>query len=190
MKHLKLYEELDIEKYKSFIKKYKKTDYISVRSIKTMKELGIKDGFDRIKKAVTSCYRIFNKQNMSLLDDLFLYVEDDFKAKILYRWYSINVQPDFPLDDFTLVASHDGSLPSKNGKELDKEINMVDNIIRNIDSVADTKRSQLKNREDKGDSWFKYQISRMARIRLRRKKRRFAFETRTKVGIQRRDQPK
>jgi len=162
MLHLKIYEDLDIDKYKSFIKKYKKTDYISKRTLKTMKELGIKDSFGRIKKGVSECYRMFNKQNRILLNDLFQYVEDDFNVKVLYSWYSIRIEPDFPLKDFTLVVSHDGTLPSKNGKKLDTEINIVDNIIRNIESVADDKRRELKDRENKGDSWYKWQILRMA----------------------------
>ena len=161
MIHLNTFEDLDIDKYKSFIKKYKKTDYISKRTIKTMKELGIKDAFSRIKKGVNDAYKIFNKQDKSLLDDLFLYVEDDFNTKIVYNWCSIKVEPDFPLNDFTIVASHDGTLPSKNGDKLDDEINIVDSIIRNIDYVADDKRRELKEKRDRSDSWYKYQISRM-----------------------------
>ena len=160
MLYIKTYEDLDIDKYKSFIDKYKRTDYISKRTLKTMKELGIKDAFGRIKKGVSECYKIFNKQNRILLNDLFQYVEDDFDVKVLYNWYSIRVEPDFPLRDFTLVVSHDGTLPSKNGKKLDSEINIVDNIIRDIESVADDKRRELKER-DRGDYFYKYQVRRM-----------------------------
>lgn len=161
MLHLKTYE--DIDKYKSFINKYKKSGYISKRTLKTMKELGIKDAFGIIKNKVSICYKIFNKQNRTLFDDLFQYAEDDFNVKALYNWYSIRVEPDYPLKGFTLVVSHDGTLPSKNGEKLDSEINIVDNIIRNIESVADDKRRELKDRENKMDNWYKYQASIMSK---------------------------
>ena len=161
MLYIKTYEDLDIDKYKSFIKKYKKSDYISTKTIKTMKELGIKNAFNEIEKRVYDCYRFFNKQDNELLDDLFLYVEDDFNAKVSHNWCSLKVIPSFPLSEFNLVITMDDSgLPSKAGKILDDEINVVDHIIRNIDSVVDDKKREVKD-SDRSDSWIRYTSSSM-----------------------------
>lgn len=161
MIYLKTYEELDIDKYKAFIKKYKKSDYISTKTIKTMKELGIKDTFVKIEKKVSDCYKFFNKQNSELLNDLFLYVEDDFNAKVIYSWFSLKIELDFPLKGFNLTITKDDSgLPSKAGKILDDEINVVDHIIRNIDSSVDDENRKLKD-SDRSDSWVRWTSSRM-----------------------------
>lgn len=152
MIHLKTYESFDIDKYKAFISKYKKSDYISVRSLKTMKELGIERAFSKMKEDVTKCYHFFKRIDTELLDELLLEVEHEYATiKDGNIQYKVSVRPEYPLKDFTVIVEHYGKWKS--------EVDVVDHIIRNITSEEETERQKIK--DNRNDSWYRYTFSRM-----------------------------
>lgn len=167
MKHLFTFEELDLDKYNQFLDKYKKSTYISKSSDKILKELGF--NFYSLQKKVSNCYGFFNIQDIETLRELLLYAKDDCPVVVDYDfiWFSLQ---SFPrslsvlgnLEKFTTAVSvDDNGLPSKGGKKLDDQINMIDSIITTTDRHKNDmiskyiKRSEedLDKRPGKKD-WF------------------------------------
>lgn len=155
-------EDFDIEKYQSFIKKYKKTRYISKNSIKSLKDFGIKeDTFYKMEKRVSECYKLFNSQDNALLYDLFLYASDEFKAKINNSQYLLQVELKWPLSGFNKYLGKNNSIVY-DPKDLDDEIEVVDDIIKGINSKLNERIKKIKD-DDNNDkflntAWSRYEL--------------------------------
>jgi hypothetical protein len=120
MRHLKRFEELDLDKYKNFLDKYQKTGYISTTSIKKLKEWGldIKD-FSHIENQVVRSLDFFRSGDKDLFFDYFMDIKDKYPYISTYFYYSLDVYPksavkwSTSLDKFNIVVSmDDNNLPS------------------------------------------------------------------------------
>lgn len=135
------HKNFDIDKYNKFIQKYKKSDYLSKRNLKSMKEIGIEYSFPRIYKNVENCIRFFNKQNEELLEDLLIEIKHDFNCDFVYIDYYLKIKNEFPLSDLKIHITTDDI------KEL------TDLVIRDVDKKVNY---EIEKAKGKKGSWEEY----------------------------------
>ena len=90
MKHLKTYE--DLNSYKKFIQKYKKSDYISVKDRKRLASGDVKSNiFERIEYEVKESLDLLNLINVDNLLDFLIGVEDETYVVVADRKVSFSL---------------------------------------------------------------------------------------------------
>lgn len=160
MRHLKRFEELDLDKYKNFLDKYQKTGYISTSSVKKLSELGldIKD-FSHVEKQVIKSLDFFRDCDVKLFFDYFMEIKDKYPDISPYFYYSLDVLPksgssrSSTLDKFNIVVSMDeNNLPSKSTIKVDTNISVIDKVISGIE---DTRHKEIEKRKEQMDSYMK-----------------------------------
>jgi len=140
------HKNFDIDKYNKFIQKYKKSDYLSKRNLKTMKEIGIEYSFPRIYKNVENCISFFKKQNEDLLEDLLIEIKHDFNCDFVYIDYYLKVKNEFPLSDLEIHITTDDI------KEL------TDLVIKDVDKTVNY---EIERAKGKKGSWEEYVSNRL-----------------------------
>lgn len=160
MRHLKRFEELDLDKYKNFLDKYQKTGYISTTSIKKLKEWGldIKD-FSHIENQVVRSLDFFRSGDKDLFFDYFMDIKDKYPDISSYFYYSLDVTPksavkwSSSLDKFNIVVSMDGNnLPSKDFTKIDTNTSVIDKVISGIEGA---RQKEIEKRKEQMDSFMK-----------------------------------
>jgi hypothetical protein len=139
------HKKFDIDKYNDFIKKYKKSDYISKKSIKQMEDIGIEDSFPKINKRVNDCIRLLDNQDIQLLEDLLIEVKHEFNLEFVGTFNALYIDMKFPLSNFEIDIKDDS-------------LNITDEIIKRTDYLVNSEIE--KNRNKKG-SWEKYLFSKL-----------------------------
>jgi len=144
MKYLISYnEKLDRDIYKSFIDRYRKTDYISKTNMKRMYKMGIgPEVFKKLENDINKCYTFFKKNDIDILKEILQYAEDDSPVSVIsgFVWFSINSKSKprsyFSLDNTNIIISEDNNgLPSRDHKRLSNRLDILNNIIESIDKV-------------------------------------------------------
>jgi hypothetical protein len=140
------HKNFDIDKYNKFIQKYKKSDYLSKRNLKTMKEIGIEYSFPRIYKNVENCISFFKKQNEELLEDLLIEIKHDFNCDFVYIDFYLEIRNEFPLSNLKIHINTDDI------KEL------TDLVIKDVDKTVNSKIEKVKNKKG---SWEEFVSKRL-----------------------------
>jgi hypothetical protein len=140
------HKNFDIDKYNKFIQKYKKSDYLSKRNLKTMKEIGIEYSFPRIYKNIENCISFFNKQNEELLEDLLIEIKHDFNCDFVYIDFYLEIRNEFPLSNLKIHINTDDI------KEL------TDLVIKDVDKTVNSKIEKVKNKKG---SWEEFVSKRL-----------------------------
>jgi hypothetical protein len=160
MRHLRRFEELDLDKYKNFLDKYQKTGYISTSSIKKLKEWGldIKD-FSHVENQVVKSLDFFRDGDVHLFNDYFMEVKDKYPDISSYFYYSLDVTPKSsasrysPLDKFNIIVSMDeNNLPSKSTFKVDTNISVIDKVVSGIEDV---RKKEIEKRKEQMDNHIK-----------------------------------
>jgi hypothetical protein len=153
MKHLKTYEELDTDLYRSFMDKYKKSGFISQKSIKNLNKMGIQhEYFERIQRDIKKCYNFFEANDFEILEDILQYAFDEcpIPISVEFIWFSINIQPGtWTFDDADVIVSEDDkNLSSKKHVKLTNEVDILDHIIGKIEDTQKRKIEDTQKRRD------------------------------------------
>lgn len=145
MKHIEIFEAIDIKKYNEFIKKYNKTGYISTKSSKILKEIGLDVNFKKIEDKIKDCFNFYSKQDIPLLKDLLLHLKDDtpIHMEIGNISLSMHISPSTrnrdSLNPFDILI-YDKKL-LKNEKEV------IDDIIQRVENIRYAKEIEYERRE-------------------------------------------
>jgi hypothetical protein len=160
MKHIKRFEEMNLDKYKNFLNKYQKSGYISISSIKKLKEWGldIKD-FSRVENQVVKSLDFFRSGDKDLFFDYFMDIKDKYPDISTYFYYSLDVYPksavkwSTSLDKFNIIVSMDDkNLPSKDLVKVDTNTSVIDKVIS---GVEDSRQKEVEKRKEQMDSFKK-----------------------------------
>jgi hypothetical protein len=145
MKHIEIFEAIDIKKYNEFIKKYNKTGYISTKSSKILKEIGLDVNFKKIQDKIRDCFNFYSKQDIPLLEDLLLHLKDDtpIHMEIGNISLSMNISPSTrkydSLNPFDILI-YDKTL-------LKNEKAVIDDIIQRVEDIRYAKEVEYERRE-------------------------------------------
>lgn len=160
MKHIKRFEEMNLDKYRNFLDKYQKSGYISISSIKKLKEWGldIKD-FSRVENQVVKSLDFFRSGDKDLFFDYFMDIKDKYPYLSTYFYYSLDVYPksavkwSTKLDKFNIIVSMDDkNLPSLDFVSVDTNVSVIDKIISGIEN---SRQKEIENRKEQMDSFKK-----------------------------------
>jgi hypothetical protein len=163
MKYLKRFEEVDLDKYKNFLNKYQKSGYISISSVKKLKEWGldIRD-FSHVENQVINSLDFFRAGDRDLFLDYFLEIKDKYPDISSYFYYSLDVFPkgskdrySRDLDKFNFVVSmNEQNLPSFDGLNIDNNISVIDKVISGIEKSKKDIYKKGKDLMDNKTSFF------------------------------------
>lgn len=164
----KVKESLNIPKFKDFISKYKKSQYISSNSIKSMKDkTGIDyDDFKSINDSVNNVFKFFRKCDDDTFSDILQYVIDDLPAIsniTIRRNINVDASSSIIMDPFDFVIDK--------GKS---EIDATDIIVcwveqlreKQIKEYNQRKENDLAKRPGHIDYWTKYMLKRLKYINM------------------------
>lgn len=161
-------ESLNIPKFKDFISKYKKSQYISSNSIKNMKDkTGIDyDDFKSINDSVNNVFKFFRKCDDDTFNDILQYVVDDLPVIgniTIRRNINVDASSSIIMDPFDFVIDK--------GKS---EIDATDIIVCWVEQLRDKqiktynqrKENDLAKRPGHIDYWTKYMLKRLKYINM------------------------
>ena len=167
MIHLKTYEAFDIDNFKTFIDKYRKSGgYVSKTDIKRLDDSDIKyDNFKIIEDGVDRCLEFFRNNDFELLEDILLDLYDEcpyldrdktikyFSLKCNARnfggWYS---GTEFDIDAGKFQSDSNG-LPNKYlGYELSDRVDLIDSIFSKADSKLKNEIAEEREKMKKDES--------------------------------------
>jgi len=144
MKYLKRFEEVDLDKYKNFLNKYQKSGYISISSVKKLKEWGldIRD-FSHVENQVINSLDFFRAGDRDLFLDYFTEIKDKYPDISSYFYYSLDVFPKGSKDRYSrdlskfdfVVSMDEQNLPSFDGLNIDNNISVIDKVISGIEKA-------------------------------------------------------
>ncbi len=147
MTHLIKYESLDIDKFKDFISKYKKSDYISKSSIRKMGEIGLEyNNFKKIHDDVYKCYKFFKKNDTDLLDDILQDSKDENPIVFINYVLMLGIRSN-PLKSFGDLDKFEISVTDKNNN-IRSEKDIIDVIISNISTSREVSINKFKKDVD------------------------------------------
>lgn len=162
MNYLKKFEELD-SRYDNFIKKYKKSDYISTSSVKQLNDMDIpvKD-FTSLESKVNKNLEFIKNNDIELFNDYFTEIKDLYPSIDCSNYFSFMILPrsekgSNTLDTFDIIIS-----------EFEAK-DITDKIIKNIfrikqkdieETISRIEDSKIK-RPGTTEIWAKYKLSRI-----------------------------
>ena len=145
---------MEITEYKKFIKKYKKTNYISTKEHKRLTDLGL--DFYAILEKISNAYTFLEKNHDSeLLNDLLLYVSDDNQYIDHTNDHRISFSLRARSSDLNMI------MPLK----LDNLPNRIETADMIISEISAMKINKIKRYEfnllEKYDSWNNYHLNQL-----------------------------
>ena len=163
MIHLESFSKFREEKLKPLTDKYGKSGYLSVSTVKRLKDLGIElEHFKTLEKRVIECTKMVEADNTYLLDMLLLDLDDflDRKGLRVERW-DFNEQRGLPVTPPTLKVDIGRNSLSWSGKtfELQLKENPVETLFEIIKLTNKTRVGIVKKTMDdreSGDSYWYY----------------------------------
>lgn len=162
MIHLESFSKFREEKLKPLTDKYGKSGYLSVSTVKRLKDLGIElEHFKTLEKRVIDCTKMVEADNTYLLDMLLLDLDDflDRKGLRAERW-DFNEQRGLPAVQPTLKVDIGRNSLSWSGKtfELQLKENPVETLFEIIRMTNKTRVDIVKKTMDdreSSDSYYK-----------------------------------
>lgn len=161
-------ESLNIPKFKDFISKYRKSQYISSNSIRHMKDkIGIEyTDFKSINDSVNNVFKFFNKCDDDTFSDILQYVIDDIPTIgdiTIRRNINVNSSNSIIMDPFDFVIDKSKS-----------EVDVTDIIVCWVEQLRDKqiktynqrKEDDLAKRPGHIDYWTKYMLKRLKYINM------------------------
>lgn len=162
MIHLESFSKFREEKLKPLSDKYGKSGYLSVSTVKRLKDLGIElEHFKALEKRVIDCTKMVEADNTYLLDMLLLDL-DDFLDKKGFRAerYDYNEQRGLPAVQPTLKVDIGRNSLSWSGKtfELQLKENPVETLFEIIRMTNKTRvdivKKTIEDREGGNSYWY------------------------------------
>lgn len=162
MIHLESFSKFREEKLKPLTDKYGKSGYLSVSTVKKMKDLGIEpEQFKSLEKRVIDCTKMIDADNTYLLDMLLLDLDDflDRKGFRTERW-DFNEQNGLPSPKPTLKVDIGRNSLSWSGKTFDMNIkeNPIETLFEIIRMTNKTRvdivKKTIEDREGGNSYWY------------------------------------
>lgn len=167
MNYLKKFEELD-SRYDNFIKKYKKSDYISTSSVKQLNgvNISLKD-FKSLEGKVNKNLEFIKNNDLELFNDYFTEIKDLYPSIDCSNYFSLKILPKGGKSSVNSLSSFDAFIGDV---FVGTNIDVTDRIIKDIFNTKEKEikeysdrleASKLKRPGSSGDFWIKYQLSRI-----------------------------